>query len=144
MDHRASNYWLPSAWRGVASPGYLQLAHWRALVEELGGLRAPLAAACPAGEGAGSNPFCQAGPNNMSAVLEVRECEQAEELREFFQTQLARHERLVLMLIHGEGLSIGEAAEVLDLPEATVGRVYAETMSALRALFSRSADGGRL
>ena len=74
----------------------------------------------------------------MSVLTEVREVEQFDELREFVTKCLARHERLVLMLVHGERLSFAQVAQVLDLPEATVRLVYARTLAALRTHFSPS------
>lgn len=138
MDRRTHEYWLPPAWRGVASPGYLQVSRWRALVEELGGLRCPPASGPAFGEGAQANPFSNAGLTNMSVLAEIQETEQVDELREYVLTCLARHERLVLMLVYGERLSFSQVAEVLDLPEATVRQIHAKTVATLRVRFSPS------
>lgn len=136
MERETHDYWLPAAWRGVASPGYLQLSRWHSLVEELGGLRAsPAGAGCPGG--APPNPLSKTGYMEMSALAEVQQSEQLDELREFVLTHLARHERLVLMLVHAEGLSLEQTAEVLDLPLATVSRIYARTVTELRARMSQ-------
>ncbi|HUT36171.1 MAG TPA: sigma factor-like helix-turn-helix DNA-binding protein [Planctomycetota bacterium] len=138
MDRRTSPYWHPPAWRGVASPGYLYASHWQALVGELGGLRCPSHGGAPPGEGVQANPFSDAGLENMSVLTEVQETEETGELREFVVKCLARHERLVLMLVHAERLSFRQVAQVLDLPEASVREIYSRTMATLRAHFSPS------
>ncbi len=137
IERGRNDYWLPPAWRGVASPGYLQMSRWHALVEELGGLRAsPSGTACP-GDGARPDPLSGSGLPYMSVLMEVEEAAQLDELREFVTKRLARHERLVLMLVHSDGLSLSQVAEVLDLPEATVRLVYTRTVAALRELIER-------
>jgi len=133
-----NGYSHPPAWRGVASPGYLHMSHWQALVEELGGLRAPACESQASGEGAWVNPFSNAGIKNMSVLIEVQETEQLDELREFVLSRLARHERLVLTLVYAERLSLDQVADVLDLPEATVREIFVTTMAELRARFSTS------
>ena len=74
----------------------------------------------------------------MSVLSEVQETEDVGELREFVLNRLERHERLVLMLVYAEHLSLDQVAEVLDLPEATVKQVLVNTLAELRARFSRS------
>ncbi|HPD15754.1 MAG TPA: sigma-70 family RNA polymerase sigma factor [Planctomycetota bacterium] len=137
MERETNDYWLPAAWRGVASPGYLHLSRWHSLVEELGGLRASPAGAGGPG-GTPPDPLTKSGCMDMSVLAEVQPCEQLDELREFVLTHLARHERLVLMLVHAEGLSLEQTAEVLDLPVATVSRIYARTVTELRARLRQS------
>lgn len=132
ITRQRNAYWAPPAWRGVASPGILHASHFHALVEELGAM-GPRAAAAGAEM---LDPMSKAGLANMSVVTEVHEAEQLEELQEFVLSQLPRHERLVLMLFYGEGLSVGEIADVLDLPQATVSEIYSRTMEAVRAHFS--------
>jgi len=132
IERRENHYWLPPAWRGVASRGYLYASRWYSLIEELGGLRAfPTAGTEPGG--AASDPPPLSGFPDMSVLTEITEAEQLDELRDFVSKHLARHERLVLMLVHGERLSFGQVAQVLDLPEPTVRLVYSRTMAALRA-----------
>ena len=60
---------------------------------------------------------------------------QLDELQRFVLEELTRHERLVLMLFYAEGLSLGEIAEVLDLPEATIVKLFTKTIETLRANF---------
>ncbi len=74
----------------------------------------------------------------MSVLSEVQETEEVAELREFVLNRLERHERLVLLLVYAEHLSLDQVAEVLDLPEATVKQVFTNTLSQLRSRFSRS------
>lgn len=139
MERRPSQrYPHPPAWRGVASPGYLHLSHWRALVEELGGLREPPEHYGSIGEGAPTDPFSTTGLENMNVLSEVQETEELGELREFVLKHLQRHERLVLTLVYAEHLSLRQVAEVLELPEATVRQIFLNTLAELRARFSRS------
>jgi len=132
ITRQRNAYWAPPAWRGIASPGILHASHFHALVEEMGAM-GPQAASAGARL---SDPMSKAGLANMSVVTEVHEPEQLEELQQFVLSELTRHERLVLMLFYGEGLSVGEIADVLDLPQATVNEIYSTTMEALRAHFS--------
>ena len=134
-DRRPNDYWFPAAWRGVASPGYLSLSRWHALVGELGALRAfstagPLSFECTL-----TDPSCKAGLMNMSLLTELSQSEQLDELQRFVVEELSRHERLVLMLFYAEGLGLEEIAEVLDLPDATVAELFSRTLASLRAHF---------
>ena len=138
MDRRTGSYWHPPAWRGIASPSYLYASRWQALVGELGGLRCPPCADAAFGEGMQINPFSDSGLADMSVLAEVQEIEEVGELREFVLNRLDRHERLVLMLVYAERLTLAQVAQVLDLPEATVEQIYARTMTELRAHFSPS------
>ena len=132
---RPNSYWLPAAWRGVASPDYARLTRWHVLVEELGGMRAlgsrgqgPLADFL-------TRPVSRVGTVHMSLLTEASESQQLDELQRIFFEHLTRHERLVLMLFYAEGLSLVEIAEVLDLPEATVAELFIKTLETLRAHF---------
>jgi RNA polymerase sigma factor (sigma-70 family) len=132
---RSGHYWLPRAWRGVASPGYARLTRWHELVEELGGTRASSSfGQSPLAEFL-TSPVSKAGTVNMSLLTQAAESEQLDALQRIFFEQLTRHERLVLMLFYAEGLSLGEIAEVLDLPEATVAELFSKTIKTLRAHF---------
>ena len=139
-----SEYPLPAAWRGVASPGYLRLARWLSLVEELGGVRGfpsqetgPLSAFL-------SVPAHAAGKTDMNLLTLSPKQGELEDLRRFV-ARLHRHERLVLMLFYADGLSLEEIAEVLDLPEATVADIFLRTLATLERHFGEEADRkGRL
>jgi hypothetical protein len=134
MD-KLDEYSLPPAWRGVASPRHLRLARWLSLIEELGGVRG----LSPTEQGAlGSvliGSACEAGKVDMSLMTISCETEQLDDLRRFVAENLARHERLVLLLFYAEGLSLMQIAEVLDLPEATVADVFRRTLATLREHF---------
>jgi DNA-directed RNA polymerase specialized sigma24 family protein len=134
--NRCKEYWLPAAWRGVASPGYLRMCRWHALVEELGGLRAFGSREPVALDDSLTGSIHKAGLMDMGLLTEAAEVEQLDELQQFVLKRLNRHERLVLMLHYAEGLSLGEIAEVLDLPDATVAGIFNATMGTLRAHFS--------
>jgi len=135
MD-RLNDYALPTAWRGVASPRYLQLARWLSLVEELGGVRCPDGPGGRALAGALTGTACQAGRNDMSPLTISAEPCQLDELRSFVAERCSRHERLVLMLFYAERLSLDEIADVLDLPEATVKQLFCATLESLRERFA--------
>jgi RNA polymerase sigma factor (sigma-70 family) len=68
----------------------------------------------------------------MNAPVTTRETEELEAARRIVAEELAREERLVLLLVYAEGLSFAEIAEVLDLSVAAVERRYRATMAALR------------
>jgi len=134
--NRMKDYALPTAWRGIASPRYMQLARWLSLVEELGGVRCPDGLEGQALAGALVGSPCTAGRNDMSPLTISTEPCQLEELRAFVTERCSRHERLVIMLFYAEGLSLDEIAEVLDLPQATVNQLFCATLEALRERFA--------
>jgi len=82
-----------------------------------------------------TGPASKAGTVHMSLLTQAAETQQLDELQRIFFERLSRHERLVLMLFYAEGMSLVEIAEVLDLPEATVGDLFSRTIEALRAHF---------
>jgi RNA polymerase sigma factor (sigma-70 family) len=59
------------------------------------------------------------------------ETEELSVAHEVLAEELDREERLVLLLFYAEGLSFADIAEVLDLPVATVERLYRATMATL-------------
>ena len=133
--NRLREYWLPGAWRGVASPSYAHRSRWHALVEELGGIRALNSGApAPFYETLGS-PVLETGSIDMSLLTEAAETEQLDELQRFVLEQLTRHERLVLLLFYADGLSLDEIAAVLELPGATVADLFGRTLETLRSHF---------
>ena len=137
MDRRTLHkYSLPAAWRGVASPRFLRLARWLSLVVELGGMRGlPRDDQAPLGALFGG-PGLKAGKTHMMDVLTPTPHEtQIDTFREFVAGELPRAERLVLMLHYADGLSTSEIAEVLDLPETTVVRLFHKTMESLQERF---------
>jgi len=133
--HRRNDYWLPTAWRGVASPRYLRMTRWHALAEELGGMRAFSSGAQMPLNDSMVDPICKVGLMDMSLLSETLEGEQLDEVQRFVVDELTRHERLVLMLFYAEGLRLTEIAEVLDLPDATVAELFSHTLATLRARF---------
>jgi len=133
MDRRNA-YPLPTAWRGVSSPRYLRLARWLSLAEELGGLRWSGPQGTAALDSILSGHGCHAGQMDMSLTMLSQETAQ-DALRQFVTERLSRHERLVLMLFYADGLSLDEIGVVLDLPAATVARIFEATMTALQEDF---------
>ena len=132
---RLKEYWLPAAWRGVASPGYLRLTRWHALVEELGGIRTVNSGAQVPLNDTLTRPVCEGGCANMSLLANTTGAEQLDELQRFVLEGLTRHERLVLMLFYADGLGLDEIAQVLDLPAATVADLFGRTLATLRERF---------
>jgi hypothetical protein len=136
MDRRTLHkYSLPAAWRGVASPRFLRLARWLSLVEELGGVCGlPREDHVSLGALSGG-PGLKAGKSDMDVLTPTPHETQIDMFREFVAEELPRAQRLVLMLHYADGLSTSEIAEVLDLPEATVVRLFHKTMESLQERF---------
>ena len=135
MDRR-DDYPLPAAWRGVASPGYLRLARWLSLAEDLHGVRGLALQGPGAAEGALIGQRCQTGYTDMTLTVPTQQTAHAEALRRFMTAELTRHERLVVMLFYADELEVDEIAQVLDLPVATVAEVFERTVDRIAKHFA--------
>lgn len=135
LPRRPNDYWLPGAWRGVASPRFAAWSRWQALAEALGARRALASGAHVPLSNTLAGPLGEAGLVEMTLLTGSAEKAQLDQLQRFVLERLSRHERLVLMLFYADGLSVDEIAEVLDLPEATVAEILENTIELLRAHF---------
>jgi len=126
---------LPAAWRGVASSRYMRLARFLSLVEELGGMRGVDPQSCGSLGDVLNAKSSHVGTMDMTLAMLSQETAQTDALRQFMTAELNRHERLVLMLFYADGLSLDEIAVVLDLPAATVAKLFERTLDTLEQRF---------
>ena len=129
--HRTHRFLRPPATRtGGHGPSAGLFAALGRLAAELGGVWAGPLAAGLAGDPP-SAPDFRGLRRDCTVSATLLETDEQAIAHQVIAEELGREERLVLLLHYADGLSFADIAEVLDLPEPAVERLYRGTMATL-------------